>query len=321
MKAAFKSTRGCDGIGIGRIAYETLFVEGMSKEQQPKTLQHITKLVLMMQDMLIFFNGKLVDVCVAFSFAATAVGFEQEYHEKIKKVLGRRILETKYEVDVLGQSGEENIGEYHKKIAEYKRTDIMYQSCRYDNNELLVEHTDLFDDEIIVLFQDTYKLKTCEDDCMETQSLLNAIHKLENPSKAVSSSPKMEHTSQDSTVDSIDSRMKKMCKDEFCIDANDVQVLKTVAITPLLLTKATMEFKHDVHLIVLVSGYQGSSYDLAFMKNILAFQSSDIEGLYFVSSMVNDDDSSCCIDQLGLNLSLEVKSMIENAEITSNVVK
>lgn len=66
--------------------------------------------------------------------------------------------------------------------------------------------------------------------------------------------------------------------------------------------------KAQKHLVVLVSGYMGSSFDMTFLKNNLMFLNG--ENTMFVCSSINDGKSCEDIDKLGLGLAQEVQEII-----------
>ena len=71
-----------------------------------------------------------------------------------------------------------------------------------------------------------------------------------------------------------------------------------------------------MHLLVLVHGFQGSSYDMRSLKNNinLMFIRKNIksDNFIFLLSSANEDSTEGSIESMGQNLAMEVKYKINN---------
>ena len=67
--------------------------------------------------------------------------------------------------------------------------------------------------------------------------------------------------------------------------------------------------RDGIHLIVLVHGFQGNSYDLRLVKNNISLLHPDV---VFLSSSANEDFSEYDIDEQGQRLSQEVTQFVSN---------
>ncbi len=63
-----------------------------------------------------------------------------------------------------------------------------------------------------------------------------------------------------------------------------------------------------LHLVVLVHGFQGNSYDMKLIKNNLGLVNSS---LVFLSSNANQDDTECDFEEMGKRLANEVRSYLK----------
>jgi Putative serine esterase (DUF676) len=115
----------------------------------------------------------------------------------------------------------------------------------------------------------------------------------------------------------------KYTQEDYLDDSDDDQVfykpvdnidvlLRTVPIQPQVLVRFS-EFPDtnpvpEKHLVILVSGYMGSSFDMTYLKNNLMFLNGD--NTIFVCSSINDGRSCEDIDKLGLELAREVNVKI-----------
>ncbi len=64
-----------------------------------------------------------------------------------------------------------------------------------------------------------------------------------------------------------------------------------------------------LHLIILVHGFQGNSYDMKLIKNNLALVNSS---LVFLSSNANQEDTECDFDEMGKRLANEVRLYLKD---------
>ena len=101
------------------------------------------------------------------------------------------------------------------------------------------------------------------------------------------------------------------------LNAN-LNILSSKVISPMLMDRCSQESK-ELHFVFLVHGYQGSSFDLSFLKDCMLFLSEDKVRL--ICSTVNDNDSSKCIDELGLNLASEVNDTLNGIDDPKKITK
>ncbi len=243
------------------------------------------------------------------------------YHENVKKMFQMNVFENTYTVDSLACSGEQSIGEYHQKIAEYHRTDIHF-TAKHIFDHIRVENCLLFggSHDIPIFFVDEYvqRVSCFEDDC---ECIYGVLDSLENGGR-----PDKDRTDSclrvtQNTLDPLQPQQGSLSShgsgqqqedlanlftsmDEWEEPGVGLEVPKTVVIDPLLLEK-NEQLHRKVHIVVLVHGYQGSAFDLTFLKNNLMFLCDD--DTVFHCSTINQSDSSKCIDELGLNLANEVR--------------
>ena len=262
----------------------------------------------------------------------------QTYHENVKKMFKLNVFENTYHVESLGSSGEENIGEFHQKIADLQRCDIQF-TAKHLNDNIKSENCLLFQGtkDIPIIFIDKYVLKP-KCDMNDNEMIFDMIDNLESERGSLSMSGKNQgrymsvrelerHTSDSSRqqgpgewnpeeIRNSPHRESRDMESEFTAmgdwedpQPRDSDLPKMVRIQPMLLERREHS-ECPIHLVVLVHGYQGSSYDLAFLKNNLTFLAGDQVSFY--CSTINESDSSKCIDDLGLNLSLEVRDIIRS---------
>lgn len=263
------------------------------------------------------------------------------YHENVKKMFQQNILENCYKVENLGMSGESNIGEYHAKMADCQRADIKHKS-RFNVESVKLENSCLFSSpDIPILFIDHYKVEpdspTGGERGNSFSDIIDQVEKVidEKPRRKTSieklskeSGEKNDYTREstarrqsDIQVNTIGENVQPSVVgptefenlytsvDEFEEFENGKHIVipSSVHISPLMMSKNDI-CEVNTHLVFLVHGYQGSSFDLSFLKDCLMFLAED--NLKIICSTVNDNDSSRCIDELGLNLATEVKDAV-----------
>lgn len=247
------------------------------------------------------------------------------YHENVKKMFQMNVFENRYAVDSLACSGEANIGEYHQKIAEYHRTDIQF-TAKHIFDHIRVENCLLFggSQDIPIFFVDEYvqKQQAFEDDCECIYGLLDSLETGSRPEKdraesclritqhslAPSQPQPVSGSSQGSGRPPTDLENLFTSLDEWEDPGVGLPEPESAVIDPELVEE--QEQRRKVRVVVLVHGYQGSSFDLSFLKNNLMFLTDD--DTVFHCSHINETDSSKCIDDLGLNLANEVKDFLKD---------
>ncbi len=275
------------------------------------------------------------------------------YHENVKRMFQENILENVYKVENLGLSGEKQIGEYHLKMAECQRADIKHKA-RFNIENVKLENCCLFSSpEIPILFIDHYKIEQVEspthnENNSSFSEIIDEVEKITQvkPRKRTSieefsndSGDKSGNTPEDSTLRQsivIGTDHKESTQgmvigatefenlytsvedfEEFA-DGKHIIVPPSIVINPMTISKNDL-CEVNIHLLFLVHGYQGSSFDLTFFKDCLMFLAE--ENLKIICSTVNDSDSSRCIDELGLNLANEIKEIVKIYDNTNSLKK
>jgi hypothetical protein len=239
------------------------------------------------------------------------------YHSNVKRMLQQNIVSTTYSVDNIGQAGECCIGEYHNKIADCVRVDINYKSQFAQS--LPVENNVLFAGQIPVFFVDKI-IKAGRKQIDECGSIYGAIDGLERHQSEPIANGQMHCHFENNW-----SGNANICVDVETPEIEDLDIEDEVGeegggltmpknISPMIISRGELE-ESDIHIVFLVHGYQGSSFDLSTLKNTLLFLCS---GAIKVECCVsNNSDTTSCIDQLGINLSNEVREHLSYYKFTN----
>lgn len=243
---------------------------------------------------------QLVTIVYPFIINSLAI----EYHTAIIKAIQASMV-----VDNFGPEGfkERNHDfKFRQKIADLLRTDMAY---KLKTSPPHLRLADLKVEDWPIFFEDHFSSGE-EDSGSLVGSQRPTINLMRAAEKAEQYIAVAEHSDNEEIVTQQNPQPPQNIEIDFDMEIDErvnSTVIPSMNLALMLSTASKVELA-DIHIVMVVHGYQASSVDTAYLKAHFQFVTG--EDVKFICSVANDSDSTLSIDKLGFKLAKEVQANI-----------